>query len=95
MNDRLADALEEITNRFIMRMVEKDARIAELEERIKHLNKAMSTSVGPSTVQEGRCLLTSNPCGTDTWPTGNSCQCDNCKAHAEYVFGEATKKLGW
>ena len=26
-----------------------------------------------------RCLITSNPCGTDTWEIDNPCQCENCQ----------------
>ena len=26
-----------------------------------------------------RCLITENPCGTDTWKVGYSCQCINCQ----------------
>lgn len=45
MNDRLADALDEITNRFIMRMVEKDARIAELEAEIAAMRLVVNVAV--------------------------------------------------
>lgn len=31
-----------------------------------------------------RCLVTTNPCGTDTWAVGHNCQCANCR---EYVEG--------
>lgn len=27
-----------------------------------------------------RCRITNNPCGTDTWMVGESCQCDECQA---------------
>ncbi len=28
-----------------------------------------------------RCQVTKNPCGTDTWMLGHSCQCDECQAY--------------
>jgi hypothetical protein len=32
-------------------------------------------------VSERRCLVTKNPCGTDTWAVGQPCQCAECQAY--------------
>lgn len=37
---------------------------------------------GPYAAQNPpRCKVTGNPCGTDTWASGQSCDCDNCQAY--------------
>ena len=30
---------------------------------------------------ELKCLVTGNPCGTDTWIVGRSCKCINCQRY--------------
>lgn len=36
-----------------------------------------------------RCLVTNNPCGTDTWQVGYACSCEPCQ---HYLRVEAAKK---
>jgi hypothetical protein len=44
-----------------------------------------------SPYQQGvlRCFITSNQCGTDTWPEGYECKCDNCQ---EYLMRARIKE---
>ena len=47
---------------------------------------------GTPPLDELRCRITGNQCGTDTWMVGHPCQCDNCQAwlrgRAEPAEGE-------
>lgn len=36
---------------------------------------------------ETKCMVTSNPCGTDTWGAGHECECFNCQKWLEAVSG--------
>ena len=40
-----------------------------------------------------RCLVTNNPCGTDTWIPGKPCQCENCKNAPLYPCDDCGKLL--
>jgi queuine/archaeosine tRNA-ribosyltransferase len=31
--------------------------------------------------ERGRCEVTNNPCGTDTWAVGHPCQCSECQKY--------------
>jgi len=39
---------------------------------------------------ELHCLVTNNRCGTDTWPVGNPCACNNCR---RFMWDQNVKAL--
>lgn len=39
---------------------------------------------------EPRCLITSNPCGTDTWMVDDCCSCANCR---RFMVAQANKAI--
>jgi len=35
-----------------------------------------------------RCLITNNPCGTDTWEINTPCRCENCQQYLNDIRHE-------
>ncbi len=49
-----------------------------VHENCDHIPRGRLRLLRPST---GRCKVTGNPCGTDTWMEGIPCKCESCQAY--------------
>jgi len=71
-------------------------QIAQADASLLNCEQSNETQEQPQNTNETRqptllCLITHNPCGTNTWTPENPCQCKNCK---EYIASFACEILG-
>jgi hypothetical protein len=69
-----------------------DEAEGERDKAKEALRNYLASTAITTVKNKGRCAVTGNDCGTDTWQVGYSCQCSNCQIYVAQTEGRQAKE---